>query len=42
MGRQLAIQLAGHGPVVLDKVQRLFPVAYAALIGVILRRTYNR
>ena len=34
--------LVGWDAIVLDKVQRLFPAAYAVIVGVILRRTYNR
>jgi short-subunit dehydrogenase len=34
--------LVGWDAIVLDKVQRLFPAAYAVIVGMILRRTYNR
>jgi short-subunit dehydrogenase len=34
--------LVGWDAVVLDKVQRLFPAAYAVIIGMIIRRTYKR
>jgi short-subunit dehydrogenase len=33
--------LVGRDAIVLDKVQRLLPAAYAAIIGMILRRTYK-
>jgi short-subunit dehydrogenase len=34
--------LVGRDAIVLDKVQRLFPSAYAVIIRMILRRTYGR
>ena len=34
--------LVGWDAVVLDKVQRLFPAAYAVIIGMIIRRVYRR
>ncbi|HWM68848.1 MAG TPA: SDR family NAD(P)-dependent oxidoreductase [Steroidobacteraceae bacterium] len=33
--------LVGRDAIVLDKVQRLFPSAYAVVIGMIVRRTYD-
>jgi short-subunit dehydrogenase len=34
--------LVGWDAIVLDKIQRLFPAAYAVIIGMIIRRTYKR
>jgi short-subunit dehydrogenase len=34
--------LVGRDAIVLDKVQRLLPAAYAVIIGMIIRRTYRR
>ena len=34
--------LVGWDAIVLDKVQRLFPAAYAVIIGMIIRRAYRR
>jgi short-subunit dehydrogenase len=33
--------LVGRDAIVLDKIQRLFPSAYAPVIGMLFRRTYN-